>query len=389
MAWTVPADVFGEPTARVRAVTDLRALFLCPILDNGGAERHWASLMPALAERGLGVRLVAIKGGGRAYDALAEAGVPVRSLGRSGLASATALPAVLSEHGGAPTVVVTFGYNAHVLGASYARLTGTPHVINWHRQQGWPMTRWDRLALGATARAGTGVIAVTGAQVADLEGLGFPQTRIRVVPNGVPAPADANVSVSTLRDRLGIPAEAFVAVKVARLRPEKRHVDFIDAIDRLRDRVPNTLGVIVGDGELTEDLHEYARARDAPVRFVGYQEVPTQWMLAADVVCLASEYEALPMALAEATACARPCVATNVGGATELVTEGENGFLFAPRDVDRLSHLMARLAENPAARHQMGRKSLERWHERFSFDAMADRYFDLLTAVKGVPASWS
>lgn len=369
-------------------MTDLRALFLCPILDNGGAERHWASLMPALAARGLGVRLVAVKGGGRAYQSLADAGVPVRSLGRSGIASATALPAVLAEHAGAPTVVVTFGYNAHVLGASYARMTGTPHVINWHRQQGWPMTRLDRLALGATARAGTGVIAVTDAQVADLEGLGFPRSRIRVVPNGVPAPPDADVDVAELRTQLGIPSDAFVVVKVARLRPEKRHVDFIDAMSQLRDCVPNALGIIVGDGELASELHHYAVSQNAPVRFAGYQEVPTQWMLAADVVSLASEYEALPMALAEATACARPCVATNVGGATELVTEGENGFLYPPRDVKQLTQLLARMAEDPSGRQRMGQKSLERWRERFSLDAMADRYFALLTSVKGVPTSW-
>src|ERR1700728_1570163 len=71
-----------------------RIVFLCAQLDNGGAERHWAELLPALAQRHIGVRVVALLGGGRALEGLKAEGVPVRELGRTGLASAALLPAL-------------------------------------------------------------------------------------------------------------------------------------------------------------------------------------------------------------------------------------------------------------------------------------------------------
>lgn len=365
-----------------------RALFLCAELDNGGAERHWASLLPGLVDRGLPVRLVAIKGGGRAYDQLQAQGVHVRALGRRGMASAFALAPLLGEWRGTPSVVVTFGYNAHFLGAVLSRLMRAPHVINWHRQKGWPMNRIERAAVRFAAFMGAGVIAVTEAQVGDLVSLGFDRSRVRVVPNGTIRSTPEAGSKYELRARLGLPTGAFVPVMVARLRPEKRHTDFIEALSQLRDRGHDVLGVIVGDGELEQELRQNVAGADAPVRFAGFQEDPGPWVRASDVVCLTSSHEALPMAIVEAMAAGRPCVATDVGGAADVIEEGASGFLFRPGDVSLLVALLERLALDEPLRMRLGKRGEELWEERFSLAQMNDRYFDYLCAVEGPPATW-
>jgi glycosyltransferase involved in cell wall biosynthesis len=369
--------------------SDRRILFVCAKLDNGGAERHWAGLLPGLHERGLGVRVVAIEGSGRALDQLRDYGIPVRELGRKGLGSLAALPALIRERGSDPTAIVSFGYNAHVLCSAFARTTSTPHVVNWHRQQGWPMNHVESNAIRVTAIAGAGAIAVADAQREDLTRLGFPSTRIRVVPNGVPPPPLFDVPRDQLRHRLDLPPEVFIAVLVARLRPEKQIADFIDGISMAQDQLPGITGVIVGDGPMTAELERHAVIREAPIKFVGHQSDPTMWMLAADVVCLTSRFEALPISLVEAISCGRPCIATDVGGTRDIVEEGVNGRLVAPEDPVRLAATIVGIAQQPGLREKMARASLARWHARFSFDAMVDRYANLLSTAEGPPTAWT
>jgi Glycosyltransferase Family 4 len=174
---------------RFRAGSAARIVFLCAQLDNGGAERHWAELLPALAQRQIGVRLVALLGGRRALENLRAEGVPVRELGRDGLTSVLLLPALLAQARAQPSALVSFGYNAHALGALFARITRTPHVVNWHRQAGWPMDTVEANAVRLAGRLGAGAIAVTEAQHPDLLALDFEPQAIHTVANGV-APQD-------------------------------------------------------------------------------------------------------------------------------------------------------------------------------------------------------
>jgi glycosyltransferase involved in cell wall biosynthesis len=366
-----------------------RLLFLCAELDNGGAERHWAALIPALARRGAGVRVVAIKGGGRALERLRASGVPIRELGRSGFRSFVALPPLLEEQSASPTAVVTFGYNSHVLGALFSRATGTPQVLNWHRQQGWPMNRVERNAVRLAARSGAGVIAVTNAQCDDLSGLGFRQDRIRVVNNGVARPVEIDVPPASIRARLGLPKEAFIAVLVARLRPEKCISDFIDAIALAKTSLPNLVGIVVGDGPMLGELQRYASSRSASVQFVGYQSDPGAWMLASDVVCLTSRFEALPISLLEATSCGRPCIASDVGGNREIVQSGVNGLLTPAGAAEPVADAIVRLGRNRGLAEAMGREGLRLWREQFDFKVMVERYWSLLRAVHGPPTNWA
>lgn len=364
------------------------ALFVCPVLDAGGAERHWASLIPALVERGLDARLVAIKTGGRAFQTLRDAGVPARELGGNGLAALFKLPALLAERRARPDVIVTWEFNAHGLGAVFSRLTQTPQIVNWHRGRGSPISARQRQLLRLVARAGAGAIAVSDFQTEELMEFGFPAERIRVVPNGVPAPGPPGLTRVELRQQLRLPVDAFIAVLVARLGPEKRIDRFIEAIAAFQQSEENALGIVVGDGPLAVELERQASHRGAPVRFVGFQEDPSQYMIASDVVCLTSEREALPLTLMEAGACARPSIATDVGGTRRIVEDGKSGFVVPVGDVPAVVNALAVLARRPEDAAAMGRRAYERWQDAFTFDAMVDNYFELLTTAGGPPTRW-
>jgi glycosyltransferase involved in cell wall biosynthesis len=364
-----------------------RAMFVCPKLDAGGAERHWAILLPELSSRGMAIRLIAIEGTGRALAQLRQEQIPVRELGATGLSALARIPALLTEARHRPDVVVTWSFNAHALGALFGLLTRTPQVVNWHRQPYLPMTRRQRWSIRLAARAGAGVIAVTRAQLPELYALGFTEERARVVANGVEARTSASTPTE-LRRALGLPADAFVAVLVARLRPEKRIEDFVEAMALLSETVPGAVGVVVGDGPEDGTLRAFAKVRRAPVRFAGYQEDPTRYMVASDVVCLTSEFEALPMSLVEAASVGRPIVATKVGGVDEIVIDGETGRLIPTHRPTALAACLQELAGNPAQRAAMGARAQQLWSNGFSLKSMVDRYSELLKTVSGPPTRW-
>ena len=80
----------------------------------------------------------------------------------------------------------------------------------------------------------------------------------------------------------------------------------------------------------------------------------------ADIFALPSYGEGVPVALLEAMAFGLPIVATNVGGIPETVTDGKDGFLFPPGEVETLTANLVRLIESPQLRLEIGRAAQAR-----------------------------
>jgi glycosyltransferase involved in cell wall biosynthesis len=76
----------------------------------------------------------------------------------------------------------------------------------------------------------------------------------------------------------------------------------------------------------------------------------------------------------EAMASGLPVVATNVGGADEMVVDGETGILVPPRDSNQLADALDRLASSELLRHAMGRAGRARAHAEFSLEHMIENY---------------
>lgn len=81
----------------------------------------------------------------------------------------------------------------------------------------------------------------------------------------------------------------------------------------------------------------------------------------------------MPVAALEAMMYSRPVIASRVGGAPEVVREGENGLLVPPEDPKALAQAMQRLLEAPLLREQMGASGHRLARNEFTIERMASR----------------
>jgi glycosyltransferase involved in cell wall biosynthesis len=146
---------------------------------------------------------------------------------------------------------------------------------------------------------------------------------------------------------------------VARLAPQKGLDILVQAIGALVDGGTDAHLTIVGSGPLEGSLRRRAErlgitGRVSLAGAVGQDDM-AEYYAQADVFCLPSLAEGLPVVLMEAMATGRPVVATRIMGVPELVEEGVSGFLVAPGNVDELVGALGELAASPALRESLGR----------------------------------
>jgi len=166
---------------------------------------------------------------------------------------------------------------------------------------------------------------------------------------------------------------------VARLDPMKDHASLLRAFALLRQSHPNACLICAGTQlqPYFSELRELAqRLRlDQVVRWVEHESDLGPLYSGFDVLCLSSAYgEGFPNALAEAMACGVPCVATDVGDASRILSSAD--YLVPPRDPDSLARaLTAALAHGRTC----SKLRVEKIHREFSVRNLADKTEAALT----------
>jgi glycosyltransferase involved in cell wall biosynthesis len=160
--------------------------------------------------------------------------------------------------------------------------------------------------------------------------------------------------------RRPIPPEgdALRVLLVGRLTQVKGHAVLLHAVAELASRGVDVRATLVGDGPKRDALERIAAELnlESRVRFTGSvsQEDIRDYYAAADVFCMASMAEGVPVVLMEAMAMEIPVVAPAIMGIPELIEDGRNGVLVRPARHDLLADALARLAADPAERLQLG-----------------------------------
>jgi glycosyltransferase involved in cell wall biosynthesis len=154
-------------------------------------------------------------------------------------------------------------------------------------------------------------------------------------------------------------------------------------------RLPGVRGVIVGGALFGEEEHERHMRRLATelglmdrVTFLGHVENPMTLMAACDVIAHCSTApEPFGLVIVEAMLAGTPVIASDAGGAREIVVPGETGQLTPIRDDAALAAAIRRYMDDPAWSGQVARRARARAQARFSGTAMATGFLAVLETL--------
>jgi len=220
----------------------------------------------------------------------------------------------------------------------------------------------------------------------EFKAIGFPESKIQYIPNGIGPPPDGKNDYD----------EARTVITTVRLDPQKGIDILLKAWHKVTFEQKGLKLLILGQGPRESELKDLAKALriEESVQFVGLVSNVGDYLEESDIFVLPSRAEGMSNALIEAMSFGLSCIATKISGNIELmganfdqkVKEGdflleENGILANPDDVEGLAKAILFLIHNAKVRKEVGIHGRSHIQNHFSIDSIADRYVALYRSL--------
>ena len=381
---------------RAAGLGPLRVTHVITGLPRGGAQTVLSYLARRSDAERFAMRVISLTEEDAVGAQLAAAGVPVRALG---LNRAVPSPVRLARlvrwlRDDGADLVQTWLYHGDLFGGLAARLAGIPVLWNirqtdldpatTRRSTVWTAKACARLSRRVPAR----IVCCSHASQRVHSALGYDQSRMMVIPNGVDLERfrpDAGARMR-MRDEWGVPREAKVIGAVARFHPQKDHQTLVQAAAALLQTTPDVHFVLCGENVDPNNatLRDWIAATGRPRQFhlLGMRDDVPAITAAFDIAACTSSYgEGFNNVLVEAMACGVPCVTTDVGDAALIV--GELGWVVRPKDVQGTA---AAWHDALLASDQRRAAVRQRTEQEYSLRAMIHRYETLYESFRARPS---
>lgn len=229
--------------------------------------------------------------------------------------------------------------------------------------------------------------------------LGADENKTQLIPYG----ADAKVfhvaaaESQRVRAQLQLARDELLILAVGRMVHKKGFEYLVAAMPQILREAPQARLVLVGYGDLRDDLEAQAHALglNGHVTFAGRVprlEIPA-YFAAADMVVVPSVRDAagnvdgLPNVVLEGMAAGKPIVATHIAGFPDVIRAGESGLLVPEKDSAALAAAVVQLARDPELRAQMGRRGQARIHHELTWERVAQKFVAIYKHVTTPRAS--
>ncbi|MFO1476657.1 MAG: glycosyltransferase family 4 protein [Verrucomicrobiota bacterium] len=341
-----------------------------------GGERQ--TLITAVEQRRAGCdSWIACRAGSLLEAQAREAGVPVKHLPVFAPAACLALLRLQSGF----DVVHAHTGRAHSLAALAGLVSQRPLVVS-RRVDFLPsptgFNRWKYRRADRT-------VCVSRFIAAQLESWGVPADRLDVIYEAVPDEGwlSREEARRELRARVPLPEGRPLVGNIAALVPHKDHHTLLRAARALRERRPDAVWVVIGEGELRAELMRLRSGLglESCVMFAGFMPQAQRLMRAFDVFVLSSNMEGLGTSVLDANLAGVPVAATAGGGLPETVQDGRTGRLVPVGDAAGLGSAVGDLISDPALAARIAGAARERTLAEFSPAHMARRYAELCASL--------
>jgi glycosyltransferase involved in cell wall biosynthesis len=202
--------------------------------------------------------------------------------------------------------------------------------------------------------------------------LNVSKKNIQLIYNAIPE-IGVKADKKEMRKELNIPEDSFCVLFVGRLEIQKSVPTLLHAAKELKGKIKNLRIVIVGQGTLKDELQSLSLELNISdvVFFVGTTSSVEKYFSASDVFTLPSVFEGFGIVIIEAFRASLPVIASNIEGPKEIISNGINGLLFAPKDHLALSRLILKLYESTKLRSTIGVEGYKSYLNNYDINTYA------------------
>lgn len=186
-----------------------------------------------------------------------------------------------------------------------------------------------------------------------------------------------------VRRELGFADDDFVIGYVANFAPGKGHIQLIEAFESIASEIPNARMLFAGRGQIAEVNAAAAKFAADKIIFAGWQSNISGCLNAMDIFVQPSLSEAFSQVLIEAMGVGLAVIATDVGGANEVIEGGVNGILIEPNDIEAISGEVTRLYRDEELRLEIADAGRANVRANFTAEQMVERQFALYESWLG------
>jgi glycosyltransferase involved in cell wall biosynthesis len=201
--------------------------------------------------------------------------------------------------------------------------------------------------------------------------------KIIIVNNGIDGTKyDITIDIDKKKKELGLEGFEFVIGLGVRLTEQKGITYLIKAAPYVLAKHPQTVFIIAGQGFLLDSLKDEARMLnlDRNFIFLGPRLDLPEILQVLDLYVLPSEWEGLPLVILEAMAAKKTIIATDVGGNSVAIINGQSGILVPPKNPQALAEQICLLIENKGKRYTLAQNAYERFYSMFEVKHMVREY---------------
>jgi len=357
-----------------------RVAFVVNNLDVGGLEKVVISLLTKLDRMQFDPQLICLNGEGKLFceaKLASEATLVLEKRERSylGLNLDLSALAAIRQFVRQRSIRLIHAHNAAPLiysGISSRTLSRRPHVIYTEHNQIYSASDTAKKKFRFYLKLADSVISVSHDLANALRLSAGWRRPIEVIHNGVDGQIFGMGRREKVRAELGVGDGTFLVGAGVVLSQQKGISYLIEAAQRVCARCPRAMFVIAGDGPLRSELETLGQQSGlgARLRFLGFRNDMPEFIAALDLYVLPSLWEGLPLALCEALAVGKPIVCTKVGGSSEVVVDGVNGYVVPAADPLALSAAILKVSEEPALSEMYSKCNRSRFEQHFSDHAM-------------------
>lgn len=204
----------------------------------------------------------------------------------------------------------------------------------------------------------------------------YKHTPIRCITNGR-APIVATSKFNTVKEELNsikTNESSLMLMHIARCHPVKNQSLLIEAVNDLVSEGYNINLAIIGNGYDSKEGKALQEKANRCIHFLGSRKNISDYIMNADLFCLSSDYEGMPITLIEASLAGVPAVSTPVCGAVDLIKEGKNGFLSKSHSLVDYKAALKKSIENISTIRANSKNMKD--NSPYTIEACAKKYLD-------------